>query len=190
MSLDNTDGQVLVEQALPPPLGKHRRQFSVFRSTEENNKSDDDQAFYGPYAHIRKTLDYSYHRNYTKERQFLQDSIIDEFLEDVSIKDVNGNVCTTPTEPWLVFTAGAMGAGKGHTIHELVKKGRFPLLAFVTVDPDEIRRRFPEFGLYAEKCPALAGEHSQRGWLRRRDSHLGWLAGRKECTRGWISARP
>ena len=186
MSLDNTDGQVLVEQAFPHPLGKHRRQFSVFRSTEENNKSDDDQAFYGPYAHIRKTLDYSYHRNYTKERQFLQDSIIDEFLEDVSIKDVNGNVCTTPTEPWLVFTAGAMGAGKGHTIHELVKKGRFPLLAFVTVDPDEIRRRFPEFGLYAEKCPALAGEltHKEAGYVAEILTLVGLQAGKNVLVDG------
>lgn len=145
----------------PSPVQHHRRQFSVFRSTEENNKADDEN-FYGIFAHIRSTLDYSYHSNYAKERQFLQDSIIEEFLEDVSIEDVNGDVCTTPTEPWLVFTAGAMGAGKSHTIHELVKRGRFPLLAFVTVDPDEIRRRLPEFGLYAEKCPSLAGELTRK----------------------------
>lgn len=192
MSTKNTDGQVLVEQAVPPtslptPLGgKCKRQFSVFRSTEENNKSDDEQAFYGPYAHIRRTLDYTYHSNYTKERQFLQDSIIDEFLEDVSIKDVNGNVCTTPTEPWLVFTAGAMGAGKGHTIHELVKKGRFPLLAFVTVDPDEIRRRFPEFALYAEKCPLLAGEltHKEAGYVSEILTLVGLQAGKNVLVDG------
>lgn len=193
MSTKNTDGQVLVEQAaptstsLPSPLGgKCKRQFSVFRSTEENNKSDDDQAFYGPYAHIRRALDYTYHSNYTKERQFLQDSIIDEFLKDVSIKDVNGNVCTTPTDPWLVFTAGAMGAGKGHTIHELVKKGLFPLLAFVTVDPDEIRRRFPEFSLYAEKCPLLAGEltHKEAGFVAEILTLVGLQAGKNVLVDG------
>ena len=192
MSTENANGQVLVEQAVPPTSlpspfgGKCKRQFSVFRSTEENNKSDDLQAFFGPYAHIRKTLDYTYHSNYTKERQFLQDSIIDEFLEDVSIKDVNGNVCTTPTDPWLVFTAGAMGAGKGHTIHELVKKGRFPLLAFVTVDPDEIRRRFPEFGLYAEKCPLLAGEltHKEAGFVAEILALVGLQAGKNVLVDG------
>ena len=191
MSTEAAKGQVLVEPAvrssLPPSLGKRcKRQFSVFRSTEENNKSDDDHAFFGPYAHIRRTLDYTYHKNYTKERQFLQDSIIDEFLEDVSIKDVNGNVCTTPTDPWLVFTAGAMGAGKGHTIHELVKKGRFPLLAFVTVDPDEIRRRFPEFGLYAEKCPSLAGEltHKEAGYVAEILTLVGLQAGKNVLVDG------
>jgi len=147
--------------SLKRPTPCHRRQFSVFRSTEENNKADDDSC-YGPHAHIRRTLDYTYHSNYTKERQFLQDAIIEEFLEDVSIKDVNGDVCTTPTEPWIVFTAGAMGSGKSHTINELVKRGRFPLLAFVTVDPDEIRRRLPEFALYAEKAPKLAGELTRK----------------------------
>lgn len=190
MSVTNGDGQVLLtdESTLPsiPHLGKCARQFSVFRSTEENHKSDDQNAFYGPYAHIRKTLDYSYHSNYTKERQFLQDAIIDEFLEDVSIKDVNGDVCTTPTEPFLVFTAGAMGAGKGHTINELVKKGRFPLLAFVTVDPDEIRRRFPEFGLYAEKCPLLAGEltHKEAGYVAEILTLVGLQAGKNVLVDG------
>ena len=37
-----------------------------------------------------------------------------------------------------------MGAGKSYTMRKLVEKGRFPLLAFVNVDPDEIRRQLPE----------------------------------------------
>ena len=32
------------------------------------------------------------------------------------------------------------GAGKGYTMNKLVEKGRFPLLAFIHVDPDEVRR--------------------------------------------------
>jgi hypothetical protein len=37
----------------------------------------------------------------------------------------------------LHFTAipGAMGAGKSYTMRKLVDNGRFPLLAFVNVDP-------------------------------------------------------
>lgn len=94
----------------------HRRQsirsrrMSLLRSSEENNKSDD-MNFYGQFAHIRATLDYTYHCNYTHERQRFQDSIVREYLEEAVIKDRNGEVCTTPTEPWIVFTAGAMGAG-------------------------------------------------------------------------------
>jgi predicted kinase len=117
---------------------EYRHPFSVLISSEENNKSDD-RHFYGKYSHIRKTLDYSYHSNYTFERQKLQDAIITDMLHEAFVTDPDGNVGTVPTQPWIVFTAGAMGAGKSHTMNVLVTKQRFPLHAFVMVDPDEIR---------------------------------------------------
>jgi hypothetical protein len=95
-------------QAIKPmrPL-RGRRKFSVLRSTEENHRSGKAE-FYGAYSHIRKTLDYSYHSHYTRERQVFQDAIITEMLSAAILTDKDGNLCTTPTEPWLVFTAGAM----------------------------------------------------------------------------------
>ena len=39
-----------------------------------------------------------------------------------------------------------------------MRKGRFPLLAFVRVNPDAIRRHLPEFHLYVQQSPELAGE--------------------------------
>eukprot|EP00977_Amphora_coffeiformis_P010819 scaffold2536_cov169-Amphora_coffeaeformis.AAC.12 len=134
-----------------------RRVASYTKSTEENHMSPD-MNFYGPFAHIRKTLDYEYHCNYTYERQRFQDTIILEFLQAAIIKDKDGELCTTPTEPWLCFTAGPMGAGKSYTMRNLVDEGRFPLLAFVKVDPDEIRRQLPEYHLYVTDSPSLAGE--------------------------------
>ena len=134
---------------------RHRR-FSVLISSEENNRSEDHN-FYGKFSHIRKTLDYSYHANYTFERQMLQDAIIDDMLNDAIILDVDGKIGSVPTEPWIVFTAGAMGAGKSHTMNVLVEKGRFPLQAFVTVDPDEIRHLLPEYHMYIDENPELAG---------------------------------
>lgn len=89
---------------------KHCCSFSLCKSTEENYKSDD-MKFYGLYANLRERLDYSYHCNYTKERQLFQDSIIDDTLRNVKLEDINGNTCKTPTEPIIVFTAGAMGSG-------------------------------------------------------------------------------
>jgi hypothetical protein len=89
--------------------GNHRR-TSLFISSEENHRMDK-MKFYGPFAHIRETLDYEYHSNYTFERQMLQDAIIKEFLTSAVLQDKDGEICTTPTEPWIVFTAGAMGAG-------------------------------------------------------------------------------
>ena len=136
-------------------------QFSVHCSTEENYQSND-MDFYGPFAHIRKILDYNYHRNYRRSRQLFQDALISDILNRAMIVDKNGSVCTTPTEPFLVFTAGAMGAGKSHTLRELRKANRFPLLAFVQCDPDEIRSCFPEFSIYVEHDALKAGEFTRK----------------------------
>jgi predicted kinase len=143
-----------------------RRRFSVLISSEENNRSND-MHFFGKYSHIRKTLDYNYHANYTFERQKLQDAIITDMLDAAIILDVDGNIGTVPTEPWIVFTAGAMGAGKSHTMNVLVQKGRFPLKAFVIVDPDEIRRLLPEYHMYIDENPELAGAmtHKEAGFI-------------------------
>ncbi len=147
---------------------KHRgesgfiREFSANLSTEENNQTQS-LTFYGQYAHLRRTLDYSYHRNYNRERQMLQDAIIEETLSRVSVVDAySGQTCTTPTEPFLVFTAGAMGAGKSYTLRKISEKKRFPLGAFVIVDPDEIRQLFPEYSLYVAQNPEKAGEMTRK----------------------------
>jgi hypothetical protein len=137
-------------------------EFSTNLSTEDNYQSSS-ASFFGPFAHLRKTLDYAYHKNYNRERQILQDAIINETLNRVQVVDANsGEVCTTPTEPFLVFTAGAMGAGKSYTLKRLQENGRFPLSAFVIVDPDEIRQMFPEYSLYVTQNPAKAGESTRK----------------------------
>jgi len=137
------------------------RSFSFKVSSEENHSSDD-MCFYGPYAHIRKTLDYTYHKNYTRERQLLQDAIIMDTMNSPVIVDCKGDVCTTPTEPFIVFTAGAMGAGKSYTLKFLNEKGLFPLPSFVIIDPDKIRQFFPEYKLYSNQNPSQAGELTRK----------------------------
>ncbi|MGK3738104.1 MAG: pantothenate kinase [Bacillariaceae sp.] len=138
-----------------------RSPFCVLISSEENNRSDN-MNVYGKYSHIRTTLDYSFHTNYTFERQMLQDSIITDMLNEAYILDESGNVGTVATDPWMVFTAGAMGAGKSFTIRVLVEKEWFPLSAFVIVDPDEIRRLLPEYQLYITENPEMAGELTRK----------------------------
>lgn len=138
-----------------------RRRFSVLISSEENNATDE-MTFFGQFSHIRKTLDYTYHSNYTFERQHLQDRIITEMLDEAYILDADGKIGTVPTEPWIVFTAGAMGCGKSHTMQTLVDRQRFPLGSFVTVDPDEIRRLLPEYHMYINENPELAGELTRK----------------------------
>jgi hypothetical protein len=108
-----------------------RHRFSVTKSSEENHRSDD-RKFYGQFAHIRKTLDYSYHSNYTFERQVFQDAIINELLHEAVVIDQYGDECSTPTEPWIVFTAGAMGAGK---VRSVIVAGRLTNIHHVVLTP-------------------------------------------------------
>lgn len=171
--------------AIPRPKHARRRTFSVLLSTEENHRASK-REFFGAYSHIRETLDYEYHVPYTRERQSLQDAIISDMLAMAVIEDKNGNVCTTPTEPWIVFTAGAMGAGKSWTMNKLVEEGRFPLLAFVSVDPDEIRRHLPEFHLYVEESPELAGELTRKeaGYIAEILTLAGLIAGKNVLVDG------
>ncbi|GMH89540.1 hypothetical protein TrST_g11356 [Triparma strigata] len=138
----------------------HKR-YSLVMSTEDNHAADD-MVFLGDYREVRSILDYTYHRNYTPERQRLQDNIIRDMLDQSKIVDVHGQICTTPTQPWVVFTAGAMGAGKSWVIKQMMNAEVFPLLAFVSVDPDVIRRYLPEFESYVEQDPMMAGEMTRK----------------------------
>lgn len=162
--LSREESRMAIQSTVQMP--RLRREFSVLISSEENNRSDD-MDFHGKYSHLRKTLDYTFHVNYTLERQHLQDAIISDMLDEAIILGVDGNIGTVPTKPWIIFTAGAMGAGKSHTMKALVEKGCFPLRAFVSVDPDEIRRLLPEFHIYIDENPELAGEltHKEAGYI-------------------------
>jgi Zeta toxin len=80
---------------------RQRMPFSVLRSTEDNHRANHNLHF-GQFAHIRgKYIDYGYHANYTFERQVFQDAIIREYLNSAIVTDQNGEMCTTPTEPWI-----------------------------------------------------------------------------------------
>lgn len=126
--------------------------------------------FYGKYASLRSTLDYNYHSNYSRARQLLQDEILENILNNTWIIGEDGNTCETPAEPWIVFTAGAMGAGKSWTIRQLGARGHFPLTSFVAVDPDDIRRHLPEFKWFIERFPQQAGE-----WTRKEAGYIAEL---------------
>jgi hypothetical protein len=70
------------------------------RSTEERYASAE-AVFTGPYAGTRALLDYRYHLHYRPERQAVQDGIISAALAGGARVE----------HPWLVYTAGPMGAG-------------------------------------------------------------------------------
>ena len=121
----------------------------------------------------RAGLDYRFHTRYTLERQALQDNIIRSMLsfEDMQtgrpeaqsrwVRGVRGNSRSLlqPRQPWCIFTAGAMGAGKTHVMIGLHRHGLLPLPRFVRVDIDRIRALLPETEGYD---PRVAGQMTQR----------------------------
>jgi hypothetical protein len=86
-----------------------------------------------------------------------------DLFHNTRIEDTENNlVCDRPLENWIVFTAGPMGAGKGHTMQWLHRAGLFPLAAFVKVDPDSLRELLPETPEYIERNPTTAGRLTQK----------------------------
>lgn len=145
--------------------------YDFNRSTEDNYKMDkvnNQNEFVGEFIEHRKTLDYNYHAYYNPERQLFQDTVIKHFLKTY-VKDVKTNLyCARPTAPWVVFTAGAMGAGKSHAMKWLASHKYFPLESFVMVDPDQIRYQLPEMSGYLYHNPTTAGSltHKESGYIQ------------------------
>jgi len=104
---------------------------------------------YGPFRDIRDGLDKDYHGSYTRERQAMQDELVRRVVKDADR--------TPQATPWIVFTAGAMGAGKSRTIKWMSQNGIFPLRDIVHIDPDIFKRLFPEWKGYVRHDPMRAG---------------------------------
>lgn len=108
----------------------------------------------GKYAATRAKLDYNWHSHYVEDRIInVQDPIIEDALN-------NG---VSMEKPWLVYTAGPMGAGKSHIMRWLFKHQLFPLMHFVFVDPDKIKDELPEMKefLARDKCSAGTLTHAE-----------------------------
>jgi len=71
------------------------------------------------------------------------------FCADVLLGCTN----TPPDRPWIIFTAGAMGAGKSHTVKMLQAFGCCSLTHMSKVDPDTVKYQLPEMVHYIQKNP-------------------------------------
>jgi predicted ABC-type ATPase len=108
--------------------------------------------FYGKYTNIRRLLDYSFHKLYSKERQLLQDDIVDHFTSNCSPRDIGR--CN------LILTCGAMGSGKTHTV-KIILGEKFR--QYVRADVDAIKHHVPEMKELLKTNPNNAGKilHSE-----------------------------
>lgn len=126
--------------------------YDYSKTTEESYSV---KHFTGENKDIRPLLDYTYHKKYTESRVILQDRLISEF-------------CAAGVEqsdlllPWVVFTAGAMGAGKGFVMKWMEDQGCMPLKQFITVDPDAIRQALPEWEGYVKADSMTAAVKTQK----------------------------
>mmetsp|Transcript_20042 Transcript_20042/g.47142 ORF Transcript_20042/g.47142 Transcript_20042/m.47142 type:complete len:442 (+) Transcript_20042:88-1413(+) len=141
----------LGETAVPSP------NYDYTVPTHLAHRAPEGREVVGRFASIREGLDFDYHGCYTVERQKLQDVVI-------------GDAAGTGTQkesPWAIFTAGAMGAGKGHVMDWLCEQGYFPLPDVVTIDMDRFRCELPEWGGYLERNPGTAGymTHRESGYM-------------------------
>jgi len=96
------------------------------------------------------------------------------------------NTCTCPKQahPWIVFTAGAMGAGKSRTVEWMSERGIFPLDNIVQIDPDKIKMSLPEWPGYVARDRLTAGYHThhESGYVVEIAQEAALLAG-KHC---WV----
>jgi len=153
------DAAIVEPLKIVPPLGDPTDDmywtsgdFDFSTSTEESYSV---RQFTGPNRSIRPLLDYTYHCKYSDERAALQDRIIAEFSAGADKQD-------DLLLPWVVFTAGAMGAGKGFVVEWMEKKKCLPRKQFVTVDPDAVRQRLPEWAGFVAKDPLKAAVLTQK----------------------------
>eukprot|EP00976_Prorocentrum_cordatum_P083877 1185418-Prorocentrum_minimum.AAC.5 len=121
-------------------------EYDYGKSTQENY-TQDTPSWIGHFKELRATLDHSYHGYYTEGRQQIQDDLIRDVVSGGSAKK----------HPWIVFTAGAMGAGKGHVVKWMSRNGHFPLPDLVQIDPDQFKAAFPEWQGYVEASRQTAG---------------------------------
>mmetsp|Transcript_33588 Transcript_33588/g.56952 ORF Transcript_33588/g.56952 Transcript_33588/m.56952 type:complete len:297 (-) Transcript_33588:276-1166(-) len=151
------------DRELFPEKFVQRTEYDCSKSTHEIYAVNSTR-FAGPFSSSREKLDYSYHSNYEDDRRRLQDRIILNILKEQgrSSRKYTKQLSLCNASRWIVFTAGAMGSGKGYTMKWLARKNLFPLSSFIWVDPDEIREKLPEWNGYIEACPLRAARLTNR----------------------------
>ena len=132
---------------------QHQQQQQPTRRTDDVPAASKDSAYDEQHSHPT-TPDISTPSN---EKECTEEEIVTSSFSEKQQEQQEQQ------QPWIIFTAGVYGAGKSHTIQRLQADGCFPSnYKFVSVDPDEIRQRLPEFSTYVAKTPYQAGELTQK----------------------------
>lgn len=134
-------------------------------STSEFYSAPLESGFHGGNIYVRKRLDYSYHSNYTEDRQHFQDELIKSnvLLEGAASE-----------RPWYVLTSGPMGSGKGWVLGWMSANSILSLERVAKIDPDSFKLRMPEWSIYQHHSKSLAGTrtHSESSYIAEIAQHL------------------
>ena len=150
------------------------QRYDFSRSTAENYARGKEEEIVSPiyrfqlrsrFSGARARLDYTYHPTFCAARVAVQDGIVASALgrrmpatENVRLKAA----LSVPKRPWLIFTAGAMGAGKSHVMRWMDSRRLIRLCDFIRIDPDELRQALRETSGYIARNPQTAGVLTQR----------------------------
>lgn len=107
------------------------------------------------YDYIKEYLDLEYYNEvYSKERSLLHESIVDKYFAS-EIQNPN-------SYPTIIFTSGAYGSGKSHTIKLLDNHNKLNINSFIHVDPDKLRIELPEYDELIKQDPWNAGAKTNK----------------------------
>ncbi|KAJ8599389.1 hypothetical protein CTAYLR_007034, partial [Chrysophaeum taylorii] len=134
--------------------------YDYLSPTHVNYGAPVDAGYVGKLVAIRRRLDAGWHGNYAPSRQLWQDAV----AHAVALADENA---APSTNPWLVFTCGAMGAGKGWVMNWMSAQEILPLRRIVHVDADRFKQMMPEWTGYVRRDKKSAGTmcHRESGLL-------------------------
>jgi hypothetical protein len=127
--------------------------FDFHKSTRDNY-TDPSATQFGDFADVRRDLDSQWHGCYCLSRQLLQDGLVKEALGLNRGSQLNFQ---EHAHPLIVYTGGAMGAGKGYTMAWMSRNGIVSVPNLRHIDPDVFRRRLPEWKYYVKLNQATAG---------------------------------
>ena len=127
--------------------------YNYSLATSECYAADSSVGHVGRYRAIRESLDQEYHGTYSHSRQSLQDDLIDA---------ASAGVAGGKAEPWIIFSAGAMGSGKSRTFQFLVDRNIVPLQQVQILDSDVFKSSLPEWSGYLAADPLSAGFRTRR----------------------------
>lgn len=117
--------------------------------------------FFGLYRDIRYGLDHSHHGVYSLERQLWQDAAIRPMLEIVP---------PFRETPWLIYTAGGMGVGKGRSLERLAEEKLVAWENMVYVNADKFKCLMPEYRLYPLRGVIEPMNFTGRGGMTQQES--------------------